>query len=793
MTVLAQTAAPAATSTIWEFDWPYAPGEWGLVVAFLVVAIVGVWINRRDANSLPRGWAVVLMTLRLAVLAGLAIILLNPHTRTQTTGHRPSQVALLIDTSTSMQQPAEDIRSGAPVRTRAEAVRSLLADSSLVAELRKTHIVDVFTFDSDLSSQAARLERIEGDVSTAPSNAPDWAKLVEPKGSSTRLSDSLDKLMVETRSKTLSGIVVLSDGASNSGRDMRAANERAKAQGVRLVAVGVGGTEPPVNLAVEKIVSPSDIQKGESFEIAAILQGLNCGGRSASVELLEKGPNDPQPVVVETRDVPIPEGGVPAEAKFDRQAAAGGNYEYTIRAKISGLSETRDDDNTQSRTVNVFDRPLRVLVIASGPMREYIYARNVLFRNRGVIVDVWLQSGEPGISQDANELIFKFPETREELFNYDVLLAFDVDWSKVTADQQKLIEEWVSIEGGGLMFIAGDSETPRFAAEPETHPTIRKLYPVVLDEVGNWIAGRDRADTAHPLGFTIEGKAAEFLQIGENADASATAWSEFPGVFRCYPTRARKGGATVYLEFSNPLARGQDGQPVLLAGQRYGQGSVLYLGSPELWRVRSDDEKLYERLWTKLTRKVSEGRSKRGVQRALVILEGREFELGQTVPVRVRAVNAQFEDLSADTIKIDVIDPRGRPMIPSPVLTRDRNRKSEYAGGFRVTLPGRYHIELAVPDSNDKATADIDVTVPQREFAFLQQDVGALKSLVEGTAGAYMTVAEASQIPALLPNAGQEFIIDQRIKELWDRDWMLWLLVGLLSLEWLLRKLLKLA
>jgi hypothetical protein len=485
---------------------------------------------------------------------------------------------------------------------------------------------------------------------------------------------------------------------------------------------------------------------------------------------------------------------MPAEAKFERQAAAGGNYEYTIRAKIAGLSETRDDDNTQSRTVNVFDRPLRVLVISSGPMREYIYARNVLFRNRGVVVDVWLQSGEPGISQDANDLLFKFPETREDLFNYDVMLAFDVDWSKVTPEQQQMIEEWVSVEGGGLMFIAGDAQTPIFAGAPDTHPTIRTLYPVVLDEVGNWIAGRDRADTAHALGFTIEGKAAEFLQIGENADASATAWGEFQGVFRCFPTRARKAGATVYVELGDPLSRSGDGQPVvLLSGQRYGQGAVLYLGSPELWRLRGNDEKLYERLWTKLTRKVAEGRSKRGVQRALVILEGREFELGQTVPVRVRAVNSQFQALATDTLKIDVIDPRGRPMIPSPVLTRDRNRKEEYSGGFRVTLPGRYHIELAVPDSNDKATADIDVTVPQREFAFLQQDVAALKSLVEGTGGAYLTIGQASQIPELLPNAGQEFIIDQRIKELWDRDWMLWLLVGLLSLEWLLRKLLKLA
>jgi hypothetical protein len=40
---------------------------------------------------------------------------------------------------------------------------------------------------------------------------------------------------------------------------------------------------------------------------------------------------------------------------------------------------------------------------------------------------------------------------------------------------------------------------------------------------------------------------------------------------------------------------------------------------------------------------------------------------------------------------------------------------------------------------------------------------------------------------------GQEIIIDQQLRELWDRQWVLFLLVALLAAEWLTRKLLKLA
>ena len=93
--VLGQSPDPSSTSTTWDIDWPYTFGEWSLIGAFAVVAALSVWMYRRDARSLPGIWAYVLTGLRLAALAGLAVILLNPHTRTQTTGYRPSQVALL--------------------------------------------------------------------------------------------------------------------------------------------------------------------------------------------------------------------------------------------------------------------------------------------------------------------------------------------------------------------------------------------------------------------------------------------------------------------------------------------------------------------------------------------------------------------------------------------------------------------------------------------------------------------------------------------------------------------------
>ena len=427
-------------------------------------------------------------------------------------------------------------------------------------------------------------------------------------------------------------------------------------------------------------------------------------------------------------------------------------------------------------------------------MRDYRFSVNALHRHKSMEVDVWLQTGAVGISQNAAEILYDFPEEREKLFAYDAVFAFDVDWSLVPEAGREMLAEWVANEGGGLVLVAGDVFTPQLAAEEQTFETILKLYPVVLETVRPQFNRKNRWNQPWKVSFSTEGLAAEFLQIAEDAEDSRLAWDEFPGVYRAYPTNGRKGGATVYASFSDPLSRTDAGQPVLLASQRYGQGVTAYVGSPELWRLRSLNEEYFDRFWIKLVRLVSESRSKRGLQRAMLVLDGREFGVGQTVPIRARVLTAAFEPLENDVVTLDVYDPRGRPVVPPPVLTKDKHRPSEFVGDLRVTVPGRYRLELPVPDSSETVAGEITVTLPRLEMETLRQDVAALESLVAETGGAYVPLEEAAdQIPDLLINKGQSFVLDQQVVELWDRRWVMFLLIGLLSIEWLSRKLMKLA
>jgi hypothetical protein len=299
---------------------------------------------------------------------------------------------------------------------------------------------------------------------------------------------------------------------------------------------------------------------------------------------------------------------------------------------------------------------------------------------------------------------------------------------------------------------------------------------------------------AWPFEFTREGQEAGFLQVTDEPVTSAEVWKEFSGVYSAYPTNGAKAGATVYAHFSDPRAQSGSGLPILLASQYYGAGRVIYLGSPEMWRLRAIDEVYYDRFWTKAIREAGQARLKRGNNRGTLLLERSHYVLGQTVRVRAQLLDPQFEPLMADSIAAEVFDPDGRPMIPPLKMQRDANRPGQFVGSFRVSAPRVWRIEVPIPQSRDELSEKIDVVLPNLETDNARQNVQLLKFIAESTNGAYVPISEAAEkIPDKLPNRGEEFQIDQQLRTLWDREWLMYLLIGLLSVEWLTRKLLKLA
>ncbi len=825
--VFSNLAALAAdTRMAWEVDLPTSPTAWlgWLVLAAAGIAFV-VGLYWKDASELHPFWKIWLLVLRLGAWAGLLAIAVNPHERTQTTSFRPSRVVIAVDTSLSMQLPEsspDELKASGEAaagqgevktaRPRVDAVRQLLEGSKLIAELQRNHDVSVFTFDSTLGGphwqfrstdvrtvgQAARLP--EGAAGEPPAlRTPDWDEIVKPRGVETRLGESLLDLIRQVSGKSLSGIIVVSDGAANSGVDVSAAVSMATQTKTRLLTVGVGSTQPPVNLSIASVQAPTDAHLGDPFEIAAFIQAEGLAGKNAIVELLSRPEGETsEPILVESKELVLADNGVPIEVKFQQNPTTAGSVEYLLRAKpVVKVSELSDADNSRRKTSRITDRKTKVLLFAGGPMRDYLFTRNMLFRHSAIELDVLLQTADPGtaVSQESQKLLFDFPKTREELFPYDVIVAFDADWRKVSSEQQAMLRDWVFTQAGGLILVAGDVNTPSLASGGEEMKPIQELCPVTLSSLISEALAETNSPQPWSIGFTRAGLEAGFLQLTDEPISSAAVWKEFPGIYRCYPTAGAKAGATVFANFTDPRNETSYGPPIWMASQFYGSGRTLYLGAGELWRLRALDEDYFERFWTKAIRELGQTRLKRGTLRGMLLPERNQYLLGQTAHIRALLSDPQFQPLAVESVSLDIVDPAGKPFLPPLRLMADKQRPGQYVSDFRLSLPGTYRLELSIPESTDKLTEKLDVSLPNLETANARQNVQLLRSMAEETGGAYLPLDDqaAIELPRLLPNHGEEFLVDERLRTLWDRDWVMYLLVGLLSVEWLTRKLLKLA
>ena len=821
-----------------EFDLPESTlGILGLVVGLIALFGITAWVSLRDTRFLNGRWRTFLLLLRAAVLLLVLMILLNPQERTQTTEIERSRVSILLDTSSSMAYPAtdEEAENGQTV-TRTEAVQKTLIESGLLEELSKTHNIGIYTFDTALRGPEAVISEsgttfslettesddtveTEGPAIAAPTgtrvNLEDaeltddeisqkWTELLQPDGSETRLGESLNELVGKSAGNTLSGLLVVTDGRLNAGLEAEIARLRAARSETRLVTIGVGSRKPQINLRMAGMRSPTDVHRGDPFDISVVVQGANLAEQNGSVTLFQQSPGSDgkDRKKVDSQDFQFEETEVPVELKFQQQISVPGEYEYVAVAELKDgtLVELTMDDNQRHREVEITDRKQKVLIISSGPMRDYRFVRNMLFRHSGVDSDVWLQTVQGQnvgfVSQEATQVLTEFPKTLAELNKYDVIIAFDANWDLLNAEQQEFLNGWVDKHRGGMIFVAGELFTPELARDREKFKDIAVLYPVIPGRMLAELRITQRADRASPVRLTPEGRTLEFLQIADaTGRSSVDLWKEFDGIFRSYPVQGIRAGATVLAEYNNPRARTQDGQPPFLASQLYGQGKTLFVSSAETWRLRAISAEGHQRFWTSMLRYVGEGRRSQGQTLGMLLLDRSEASPGQTVTIRAQLFNNDMSPLNErDFVSISIVDDQGRPIDPPHELRRDPLRDGQFVNTFRPSRPGSCRVTLAVPNSDEVLQATVDVSTPDLESQSPSQDVALLTALPDQTGGQYLAIEEVvAQLADLLPDRSQPIQIDEQRVPLWDNDWLMYLMAGLLAIEWITRRMFRLS
>jgi len=800
-----------------------------LILAVAASVVFVLWMIRRDAAELPRGVGLLLAALRLGAIAAIVAAYLDFERTTEHEIVFPSRVAVLVDSSASMTlreetaakeqagpasvepvSPAETTGPEAAGKTRSQRALAVLREGGLLAALAPRHEVSVWRFDADaepLTVLPMAAAQAPPDPAAVP--ADDWAARLTARGYETRLGEALARVLDQEPTGVLAGVIVLTDGANNAGIDPTAAVAAFGRAGVPVHTLGIGSDRLPTNVRVADVLVPARVFPGDRFAVTAYLQSQGLAGQTVRAELAElatadPAPGDPQaapPVgrVIDTAEAVLGAGGELVAVRFDVPGLeAPGRRDLVVRVVPPAADQTPADDR-QVAEVEVVDRVTQVLLLAGGPSREYQFMRNVLERDKSVAVDVVLGTVGKGGSQDARRILPAFPPTAEALAEYDVVVAFDYDWRLLDQAAQSRLERWVSQESGGLVLVAGTIFMDAWIADSQT-TIIRNLHPVELRRAGR-LAGNDQAgrEQPMPLVFSRDGFDAEFLWLASSRIASQTVWSEFKGVFSCFDSTGPKPGATVYARAARPGAVSTaESSPIYFAGQYYGSGNVFFMGSGEMWRLRSLEDSLHERFVTQLVRHVSQGRLLRGSRRSRLLVDRDRFAVGASVVVRLVVPEGE----TAVPADCRVVGPDGVTVrVP---LTPERDRSGVLQGTFVAHRDGSWRIDVELPGgSGEKVSRRIQARLPDRELERPRLQRGLLEQVAMLSGGTARVLATqpwlatdaeplADSIPDRSRREYETGAADGSFKRRLNAI-LLAVAVGLLCCEWILRRLVKLA
>ncbi|MFO0809631.1 MAG: hypothetical protein U0746_13485 [Gemmataceae bacterium] len=626
---------------------------------------------------------------------------------------------------------------------------------ALFDSLKKTGPLRLYTFGQ-------RLAAVAGDI--RPALTAD-----EPR---TALADALGDLLTKRDGDPPAAVVLVTDGIDHASKlPLDEAARECKRVGVPLHVYGVGSSEAgvfqlkdagiPDTIFYDDTVSVPIRWRGQGFKNGTAVLTLTLGGR-----------------VVAVRDVPVKDGVLTKDTLSFTPPKRGDGREE--RAELVATVRAKDDPTNfdeVKRVVQVVDRKVKVLVIDSSPRWEFKFLMPALLRDRRVEATFLLTEGDPRLTQK-RPFVAEFPP-REKLFGFDLIILGDVPAAYFGAEKLAMLQEFIR-EGGGLIAVAGRANMP---GGYENTP-LAEVLPVEFLPTKSEMDPTTRPSSYRPE-LTAAGERAEMLALADTPEESVRAWKNLPGFYWAYPVTKLRAGATTLL--AHPALKAGDQPMPVLATQYYGKGPVLFLGTDETWRWRSDArEKLYARFWGQAIYQTGLPHLLGNAQRVQVALERGEAVLGRPGYLYARLLDSDFKPITEPRVAatLEALDVSGEGRSRPVFLDAVNGRPGEYRTYLSHDAPGRYELKITRPEA---ATFAYRVSLPARhelEPAGLAE--GPLRELAAATGGRFY---REEDLPALAASVKpQSAAFTQRREILFWNPLALLAFVGLVTTEWVVRK-----
>jgi len=712
------------------------------LLGFLGLALLAGFSYSRPLAARGR-FARILIAVRLAAAAVLALILIDPVVSYARNADEPPVVAVLADTSRSM-----SIADSLHGMSRAEAAHHILFDqeTGIAGPLAEDFKLVFHTFDTALRPVAGRT------LADRP---------FTPDGESTHLKEALRKIVHAEKPGKLAAVVVLTDG-----RDLSPPSDEPMPATVPVHLIGIGkrsGATARKDLALLAVRVGRRALVANRVQVEAMIRSQGLEPITRDLVLKRDGrPLESVAVTVKPGTSPVPVTFIPREA---------GTHEYEMNLEAAP-GEVNLDNNRRVFSLTVDARRVRVLYFEGAPRWKYRYLRQALLRDVNLSVTFVVKTGPSRFLQQGGSPVplgGGLPATRKELAAFDCVILGDLAREDLTPDQLRMLHAYVNRDGGGLLFLGGGLA---YGPDGMAGTALEDVLPVSLDRRGGEVRGRlrivlTREGHSHPA---LQGVAPFFR--GRNADL-------FPlgNAYRIGPV---KPGAQALA-----IARGPGGTTfTVLVSQRFGAGKTALFASDTDWRwwiERRDagGERVFSQLWGQMLRWLSgreDSRLKRGGGPALV-LSRRLLTLGD-------AVTIQTFGAGVTAVKGLVKGPGGEHSVLSFVPAEDG-----HAARFLPRRSGRHEVKATITARGGpvERNARFTVEADRREMERTDLDEVELARIAARTGGSVADAATAREIPGRI---AREAYVESRREEIHTRNtpFFLLALVVFLGIEWWIRR-----
>ena len=728
--------------------WP----RWVLVLFVLAAGAGLAWLIRAklpQAASTVKNWrAWVIWLLQFALVAVILFLLWQPAILVAELRPQQNIIAVLVDDSRSMA-----ITDGGEARPRrTQAIQAL--QGGVLDQLQKKFQIRLYRLDRQLS-RVTKLEDLQNS----------------PPASATRIGDSLKQLAGEAADLPIGAVVLLSDGADNSGGIDLDTISTFRSRKIPVHTVGFGAEHAARDVEINGVEVAPRALADSRLAAKVSLHQRGYAGQKAMLTV-----RDGAKVLSGKQITLAADGATQSESLLFNSGDAGAK---TLQFSIDPLpGEENRDNNSVSRLVNVESDKRRILYLEGEPRWEYKFIRRAEQDDRLLTIVSMLRTSENKIYrqgiEDPKELADGFPSRAEDLFGYNGLMIGSVEANYFTAAQKELIQQFVDRRGGGLLFLGGRASLGDggWAAS-----TLADLLPVTLpNKKGTF--HRDPATAS----LTPAGTDSIITRLVEEPAANVERWKKLPYMMDYQEVGSPKPGAVVLAELT---AAGRK-MPLLIT-ENYGRGRTAVLASGGTWRwqmVQALGDTTHDQFWQQLLRWLVTGTPGHV---AATIPSQMLFDDGR-VQFSAEVRDKNFLPASDARVEAHILGPGGSAA--QIEMTPDANAPGTFRAEWTADQPGAYLTEVIA--TRDKEELGRDVLNFSRmdgiaENFHTEQNRELLEKLSAETGGRYWTPQELSKLPGEI-SYSEAGITVRDTKELWDMPIVFLLLILLPSAEWLLRR-----